>query len=250
MYQQKHSKFDEVALLVEARQPVLLTGERGCGKTTLIQQVAEKLGLPFYCQNMTRQTTLSMLVGFRNVHGDYVRSQLREAVEYGGILLLDEIDAADANVLLALNTIENGFVSFPDGIINVHKDFVLVATANTQSTEYTGRSKLDAATLDRFDTIELHRDDNLERSLVPIAVYATIQKIRQAKAEYGLTKEVTMRDSLRLAVRTKLGLADSFIDTLLEHEVSATEALKLSSTSDDDNSSVGLSVRDLYYTFN
>ena len=62
MCQQKHLKFDEVALLVEARQPVLLTGERGCGKTTLIQQVAEKLGLPFYCQNMTRQTTLSMLV--------------------------------------------------------------------------------------------------------------------------------------------------------------------------------------------
>lgn len=250
MYQHQHLKFNEVALLVEARQPVLLTGERGCGKTTLIQQVTKKLGLPFYCQNMTRQTTLSMLVGFRNVHGDYVRSQLREAVEHGGVLLLDEIDAADANVLLSLNTIENGFVSFPDGIVNVHKDFVLVATANTQSTEYTGRSKLDAATLDRFDTIELVRDDNLERSLVPINVYATIQKIRQVKATYGLTKEVTMRDSLRLAVRTTLGLADSFIDTLLEHEISAIEALNVSNTPTEGKSPKGLSVRDLYYSFN
>ena len=71
-----HFKFDEVKTLVEAGQPVMLEGERGCGKTTLIMDVAKELNLDFYSLSMTRQTTLSLLLGFINVNGIYVPSHL------------------------------------------------------------------------------------------------------------------------------------------------------------------------------
>jgi len=87
--------------------------------------VAEELKYKFFSVSMTRQTTLSSLIGFKNINGDYVRTQLRDAVEFGGLLLLDEIDAGDPNVLLCLNTLENGFMSFPDLIVQKHPDFRL-----------------------------------------------------------------------------------------------------------------------------
>ena len=110
----RHHKFGEVELLVNHAQPVMLTGEKGSGKTTIAMQVAEELDLTFYSMSMTRQTTLSHLLGYMSVDGTYIPSILHKAVNEGGIYLLDEIDAGDANVLLCLNTIENGYVASSD----------------------------------------------------------------------------------------------------------------------------------------
>jgi len=130
----KHKMFNEALILVNAGIATLLTGEKGSGKTTVAKQISDGLGkdFPFFAISMTRQTTLSHLLGFMSVNGVYVPSQLRDVAENGGVFLLDEIDAADANVLLALNTIENGYIAFPDKIVQLHKNFRLMATSNPQ----------------------------------------------------------------------------------------------------------------------
>lgn len=209
----RHHKFDEVKTLVDHNQPVLLTGEKGSGKTTIAMQVAESLDLDFHSISMTRQTTLSHLLGFISVNGTYVPSQLRNVTENGGVYLLDEIDAGDANVLLCLNTIENGYISFPDGVVQLHKDFRLMATSNPQDkhNDYTGRSKLDAATLDRFDEIDIDQDDDLEKSLVDPDVFLHINELRRVMREINSSKIVSMRDSMRYQKRKDLGLLDKFI---------------------------------------
>lgn len=214
-----HHKFDEVQIIVDANIPVLLTGEKGSGKTTLAKQVSEHLELPFYSISMTRQTTLSHLLGFNNVNGIYIPSQLREVVENGGVFLLDEIDAGDANVLLCLNTIENGFVSFPDGIVELHENFRLMATANPQDEHhhYTGRTKLDAATLDRFDEINVDRDDKLEQSLVDPDVFSHIKIIRDVLAGQNSSTVISMRDAIRFQKRKTLNLLDGYVERLLDH---------------------------------
>jgi MoxR-like ATPase len=216
---QHHSKFNEIETLVDAGVSVLLTGEKGSGKTTLAKQVSEKLGLKFHSMSMTRQTTLSHLLGFISVNGTYVPSQLRSAAEKGGAFLLDEIDASDANVLLSLNTVENGYVAFPDGIVELHDDFRLLATANPQDQHqfYTGRSKLDAATLDRFDIIEVPRDENLERSLVDADIFRTINAMREALKQTNSSIVVSMRDSMRLQHRKELGLMNGYLPRLVDH---------------------------------
>ena len=208
-----HKTFGEVHKLVAANQPLLLVGEKGSGKTTLAKQVVEDLNLPFFSLSLTRQTTLSHLLGFLSVNGTYVPSLLRNAFEHGGGMLLDEIDAGDANVLLGLNTIENGYIAFPDGIVERHKDFRLIATANPQDehSHYVGRSKLDAATLDRFDTIHVDRDDDLEQELVDFETLEHIRLIRKILKENNSSVVISMRDALRFQLRKDLDLLEGHV---------------------------------------
>ncbi len=205
-----HEKFSQVNTLVNAKIAVLLTGEAGSGKTTLAQQISDNLGLKFYTMSMTRQTTLSHILGFMSVNGTYVASSLRTCFEFGGMMLLDEIDAGDPNVLLSLNTIENGYISFPEALVKCHPDFRLVATANPQDQHnfYTGRSKLDAATLDRFDTIDIDRDNELEKTLVSSDTHQRMQLLRKLMKLNNSSKTISMRDSIRYQQRQDLGILD------------------------------------------
>ena len=213
-----HIQYEVVRDLLRANLTPLLTGEKGSGKTTIIMQAAEELELKFYSISMTRQTTLSSLIGFKNINGDYVSTQLREAVEFGGVLLLDEIDAGDPNVLLCFNTIENGFMSFPDKRIEVHKDFRLCATANPQSKHHTGRAKLDAATMDRFDDIALPTDHALEIKLVGALVADEIKDMRELLQKWNMVeRHISMRDAIRLKKRRDLELTKGFIEKLLDN---------------------------------
>lgn len=206
-----HSKFEEVTTLVNAGIAVLLSGEKGSGKTTLAKQIAEKLNLKFYSISMTRQTTLSHLMGFMSVNGTYVESLLYYAVTEGGMVLIDEINAADPNVLLSLNTIENGYVSFPTGIVECHKDFRIVATQNPADHTHTGRAKLDAATLDRFDEVDIDRDANLEKSLVDGDTFRRMTLMRECLRDTNSSIKLSMRDSKRYQQRKELGLLDGFV---------------------------------------
>lgn len=213
----QHNKFDEILKLVSHDISVLIHGPSGVGKTTVISQIAEELGFTFYALSMTRQTTLSHLLGFMNVNGIYVPSLLRKAVESGGVFLLDELDAADPNVVLALNTLENGFISFPDVVVKVHKDFRLVATANPfdEHSHYTGRAKLDAATLDRFDKIALNRDRKLEASLVSSETFDEIERLRQVIEKNNVDLQISMRDAIRWEKRKELGITANYIENVL-----------------------------------
>lgn len=209
-----HHKYSEVIKLVDANIPVLLTGEAGSGKTTLVKQIADDMELEFSSMSMTRQTTLSHILGFISVNGTYIRSIFRERFENGGLMLLDEIDGGDANVLLSLNTIENGYVTFPDCLVQCHSNFRLAATANPQDQHnfYTGRSKLDGATLDRFDIIDIDRDDMLETALVDVDTHNRMQLLRKLMGENNASKTVSMRDALRYQQRKNLNLiGDNFI---------------------------------------
>lgn len=211
----RHIRFEEVKTLIKHNIAVMTTGGKGSGKTTMITQVAEDLDLELVVMSMTRQTTLSNLLGFRNIEGTYIPTLIRHACEFGGLLLLDEADASDPNVLLCLNTIENGFISFPDKIVQCHPDFRLAATANPQTSEYTGRAKLDAATLDRFDIVPVDTDPALEESLVGKAIAKEMTILRKVLKNTGSSTDISMRDSLRYSSRKKLNLHHSFIERLL-----------------------------------
>ena len=205
-----HHKYNELRVLIDADIAVLATGEAGSGKTTVLKQIAEDMELRFFTLSMTRQTTLSHMLGFKSVNGVYVASPLRDCFENGGMMLIDEIDAGDPNVLLCLNTIENGYISFPDQLVNCHPQFRLVATANPQDQHnfYTGRSKLDRATLDRFDIVDVDRDGDLEQTLVDEDTYRRMELLRKVMAANNASKTISMRDSIRYQKRKDLSLLD------------------------------------------
>lgn len=214
----RHEKFEYVKKVVEHGMPVLLEGEAGCGKTTIAIQIAEDLGRPFSSMSMTKQTSVNAIIGFKAINGNYIPSAFREAYENGHVFLLDELDAADANVLLTFNTLENGYMAFPDQIVNAHKDFRLIATANPQGQHsiYTGRSKLDFSTLDRFYQIVLPRDPKLEESLTSVDVVSQANLARKIMEEKGITSfTVSMRDVIRIHDLTNLGLDESPIEEIV-----------------------------------
>ena len=208
-----HFKQDIVKQCIEANIPVLLTGEAGSGKTTIALNIAKEHEKEIFIISGSKQVTLSNLKGFISIDGKYIPSQLRKAVEEGHYLLIDEIDAMDSNVLLSLNTIENGIMEFPDKVINIHPDFRLIATANPMEEHsiYTGRSKLDFSTLDRFYTVPITRDKALEKSLVSEETFKNISIVRKLFKDNGISKPITMRDSLRVDKLTKANIVEDSI---------------------------------------
>ena len=100
----------------------------------------------------------------------YHETEFYKAFTNGGLFFLDEIDASIPEVLVLLNAaIANRYFEFPNGRVNAHPDFRVVAAGNTVGSGandlYTGRLVLDSATLDRFVIIEFDYDRNVELKL-------------------------------------------------------------------------------------
>lgn len=200
--------------------PVLLSGPAGSGKSTIAMQVAEDLDLAFSSISCTKQMSVNALLGFISINGVYIPTQFRDAFENGKVFLLDEIDAADPNVLLCLNTIENGFIAFPDGIVKMHPDFRLIATSNPADAHatYTGRSKLDFSTIDRYFHITLDRDPELELSLTSPEIVAHADIARSILSSHGVTSTVTMRDAIRMHQLSQLDISDCIYHDVVFHK--------------------------------
>lgn len=202
-----HKCFDKVVKVLQSakriNKNIMLVGPAGGGKSSLCSQVAEVLKLQFYPMSVGLQTTKSDLLGFINAKGDYITSPVREAYEKGGVLLLDEFDATHAGVVTILNSmLANDFCSFPDKIVNKHKDFICFVACNTYgkggSIDYVGRNRLDGATLDRFICIDVDYDKLLENQLTNNKEWLNIiEKMRKNISEFGLKIIISPRASMQ-----------------------------------------------------
>lgn len=205
-----HEKFTDVLRVVSEGLFPWLTGGAGVGKTTIAQQVAEVLNLPFDAEGFCAQSSKSELKGYKDGNGLYNSTKFRERFEQGGVYLLDEIDGANPNILLALNSaLSNGFMAFPDGTVKRHKDFVAIACANTYgngaTAEYVGRQVIDGASIDRFVKMDIPIDTSMEAGVVnDISKDALagrewlnlISRVRANVANYGLKVIVSPRSSI------------------------------------------------------
>ena len=202
-----HKCFDKVIKVLQSakriNKNIMLVGPAGGGKSSLCSQIAEVLKLQFYPMSVGLQTTKSDLLGFINAKGDYITSPVREAYEKGGVLLLDEFDATHAGVVTILNSmLANDFCSFPDKIVNKHKDFICFVACNTYgkggSIDYVGRNRLDGATLDRFICIDVDYDKLLENQLTNNREWLNIiEKMRKNISEFGLKIIISPRASMQ-----------------------------------------------------
>ena len=188
----KHAVFPYVMALHEAGVPIFLTGPKGTGKTTIAYQLTEIVfgkgtdrfgvvsmtsgtspsafnGRPRIAAKTTEALVMALLANDRLdeameiAHQDYgksdvVQSQWERVYSTGGGFLFDELDAADENLLLLVNTAlsNNYFSNTASGeIIHKHDDFIPIAAGNTigvgAQRGYTGRNRLDDATLDRWN---------------------------------------------------------------------------------------------------
>ena len=212
-----HPLFEKVLRLVAAGMNVLLVGPAGCGKTTLAEQIAKALKRKYGALHCTAGASESQLIGWLLPIGsdgqfEYVPSEFVNLYTTGGSLfLLDEIDAADPNMLLVINSaLANGSLHIPQRYDSPHaprgKDVSIIAAANTFGTGadlmYAGRNQLDAATLDRFYVVTMGYDVALEAKITGRTINAPESwKPTADPVESDLTALSQWLDGLRASVQ-------------------------------------------------
>lgn len=210
---------------------VFLSGPAGSGKSTIGEHLAQALGRSFGAQSFAADSTTASLIGGPNAHGVYQETAFIRAYESGSVYLLDEIDAAPAEVIVAINAaLANGKLYLPRHdnperrVIVRHPDTIIVCAANTwgmgPNATYVGRSALDAATLNRFAGQKhfVGFDTNRERATLNTRpdLADSLFKIREGTETYKIRRLVTSREFIAAAELAACGLTDSeIIEALL-----------------------------------
>ena len=231
-----HAMTERVIRIAALGHPIMLVGPAGCGKTTIGEHVAKALALPFYITSTINDT--HELTGFIDGHGKYHTTPFRQAFENGGVWIADEIDAWDAAALLTANAaLANGICNFPDreAPVKRHADFRIIATANTfghcADRLYVGRNEPDAASLDRFATIDVGYDLDLERAFAGDNVkwLDNVWKIRKQVQDKKLRHVVSSRAIIMGAQALAAGIPESDVrEYYVFKGLSATDRSKLS----------------------
>lgn len=185
---------------------VWLFGHTGTGKSTLVQQIAARLGWPVTRINLDSGIERSDLIGKTELVirdgkqvTEYVEGLVVHAMRNGHILLLDEVDFGRSDVMYVLQRIlEGGGIQLLEGekreLVKPHPAFRIIATANTrgQGDEmglYQGAMVQSEAYRDRFtvwvevDYLDAEQETDVLLANVPELDKAVADKMIQLAGE-------------------------------------------------------------------
>ena len=199
-----HPKFDTVLKKIAMGDAVYMYGPAGSGKNILAQQVAKALGLDFYyCSTITQEYKLE---GFIDAGGVYHETEFYRAFKNGGLFMLDEMDASCPEALIILNNaLEQGYFTFPCGVVKAHENFRCIAAGNTcghgATIEFNGRMKIDEATLNRFSIEYMGYDERIELACAgdDSELVEFIHELRKASQKAGMYLVLGYRNIKRVA---------------------------------------------------
>src|SRR5919202_2296871 len=140
----------------ETKLFVLIIGPKGTGKTTLVRKFASQMKKDLYSVNFSLRTRESHLIGTKTLEKgqvNFVEGILVRSMRDGNMLYLDELNAAEADVLLrldeALDDRRQLVLKEAEGqIVNAAADWFVVATINPLS--HVGTKELPPQLLSRF----------------------------------------------------------------------------------------------------
>ena len=155
--------YRDLAELIKKDFPIniFIGGETGIGKSTVVMAIAKEIGLPCYRVNMSYATDVDDLIGGLRLINDETVFQYGPVIhcmKEGGVLLLDEVDTAQANILMELHPIAEGkgvLIKKTGEYVQPHPTFRIIATGNSKGRgdttgKYVGVRPLNTAFLDRF----------------------------------------------------------------------------------------------------
>lgn len=153
---------DFLAWMKEGRGETLyIAGPTGCGKSSLVSQVAAKLNLPLQRVSAHSRLEFPELVGSHTIVGgsmQFCYGPLARAMKEGHLFLLDEFDLLDPGTAAGLNgVLEGAPLVIPENggeVIPPHPEFRFVATGNTagngdETGMYQGTVRQNLALMDR-----------------------------------------------------------------------------------------------------
>lgn len=199
----QHKVAPQVIRAFNRRDNVWLAGPAGTGKTFLVSQIAEGLGLPFFRISCGPQTPASVIFGHTTANGGYAPGIAYQALTAeGAVLLFDEFDRLNPAVAVMVNGLLDGnAVTFPNGeTLKPKANTIYAVAANTfgkPSAEFGTAQRQDPSTMSRFVKIAVPVDENLEREVFGNNEWvAYVQQVRKVVESLGVTSmAVTPRAS-------------------------------------------------------
>lgn len=167
------SDFDRLVKLLEMGMNVYMYGPAGSGKTYMAIEACERLhekgeipsGVPYILSSPQASYEIT---GFIDAGGKRVPTAFTEWFMNGGLLILEEMDGAVPEALIAFNTaLGNRMMNIPGlGTQAMNPKCLCIATANTPghgaSIAYVTRVQMDMSTLDRFAVMRVDYDEKVE----------------------------------------------------------------------------------------
>lgn len=165
------------AYLELGRPAIALVGPTGNGKTTTAEMALRHAGIEYAVLSCTDRTEVIDLVGGTVITGgseEWRDGVVTRCFKEGKGIILDEADALDPRVMLSLQTAlldagpdgDSRFVTTPEGKVYPADSCPIILTMNTYgsgaSRAYTGRNKLDGASVDRLSMIETGYENEVE----------------------------------------------------------------------------------------
>lgn len=238
------SDLDIIKKAIENRLNILLVGDTGTGKTHCLRHLAYMLKCPYMRVNLNGGTTPEDLVGQWIPKKDgpgfeWVDGVLVKMVRFGGLMVVDEINAANAEILFFLHSLLDDerkivLVQKDGEVIRAHPDFVFAATMNP--TGYEGTKPLNLALFDRFDVV-LEFKSNAEKFVDSKSMKEAVEKIKQGILSGDIVGTASTRGILQyMANRDRFGsevakeiflqkfegigreIVDHLLDTIAEEE--------------------------------
>ena len=205
----RHHMYPKVLAAVQRGSDVLLSGEPGTGKSKMTEQIAEDLEIPYAVGSFTPYDTITKLRGFVDANGNVIDTEFKRLGIGGGIYCADEVDNASPATWTGMNSaMANRIFEFPEGMVKLHDDFRIVATANTFGTgptaEFAGRQKMDPASLNRLVKFYIDTDEAMEDAIIHGMLgkaegqkwLKRVRFVRRAVRDLRIKHFVTMRDSI------------------------------------------------------
>ncbi len=195
-------------------------GPAGSGKSMAGKFVAKALNLSFSYNGSFNES--HKLFGYVSpIDGKYHSTAFRNAYQNGGAHMLDDFDGSDPVCAVELlGMLANDHAAFPDGMVERHKDFICLISANTfghgATSDYVGRLKQDKALLNRFITFNWEYDEVLETATSGNVEWAKrVQQIRVNVARKGLKVLVTPRATYQGAALLAVGFSQKEVEAMV-----------------------------------
>ncbi len=177
---------------------VLIIGPKGTGKTTLVRRFAAEMKKELDSVNFSLRTRESHLVGSRTLNKgeiNFVEGVLVKSMRTGTLLYLDELNAAEADVLLrldeALDDRRQLVLKEAEGqIVKAADDWFVIATINPLS--HVGTKELPPQLLSRFP-VRMRLDyppEDIELDIVGRHVTIDDSKVKDVKHAIQLAKSL------------------------------------------------------------
>lgn len=244
----EHASLQDTLHMLKTIGSAFLVGPTGTGKSTLAKSACKSLFdikddvdpvvSGKYAQiSFSPDTTSGEMIGRTDVNGKFHESEIVRVYRDGGLILFDEIDDADPSMLIKVNTaLANGYLATPEGMVTRNKDTYIVCAANTFGTGpdamYVGRTRLDAATLDRFclSTIYVDYDTHLEDEIASALddekhywLTGYVQRVRDAIKSGHLRRACSTRFVINAVAHMKAGktprwVVDNFLQGWTQSE--------------------------------